>query len=86
VSSPPPHKPKAPPQKRKVALLKTFWPRFFPWHYCMCLNRQIRETVTINKATGSVSNTGFPEPETRVFGYFLLPETRVFLTTKPGYF
>jgi len=24
----------------------------------------------------SVSNPGFPEPETRFFGYFLLPETR----------
>jgi len=23
---------------------------------------------------------------TRFFGYFLLPETRVFSTTKPGYF
>jgi len=36
--------------------------------------------------TPSVSNLAFPEPETRVFGYFLLPETRVFSTTKPGYF
>jgi len=34
----------------------------------------------------SVSNPGFPEPETHFFGYFLLPETRVFLTTKPGCF
>jgi len=25
-----------------------------------------------------VSNPGFPEPETRFFGCFLLPETRVF--------
>jgi len=26
----------------------------------------------------SVSNPGFPEPQTRFFCYFLLPETRVF--------
>jgi len=36
--------------------------------------------------SGSVSNPGFPKPETRFFGYFLLPETRGFSTTKPGYF
>jgi len=34
----------------------------------------------------SVSNSGFPEPETRFFGYFLVPETHFFSTTKPGYF
>ena len=30
------------------------------------------------EGSASVSNPGFPEPETRFFGYFLLPETRVF--------
>jgi len=28
--------------------------------------------------TTSVSNPRFPKPETRFFGYFLLPETRFF--------
>jgi len=37
-------------------------------------------------AWGSVSNPGFPEPETRFFCYFLLPETRFFSPTQPGYF
>jgi len=32
----------------------------------------------------SVSNPGFPEHETRVFGYFLLPETRIFQLPNPG--
>jgi len=35
--------------------------------------------------TTSVSNPRFPKPETRFFGYFLLPETRFFSTTKPGH-
>jgi len=29
---------------------------------------------------------GFPEPETRFFGCFLLPETRFFSISKAGYF
>jgi len=33
----------------------------------------------------SVSNSGFSEPETVFFGYFLVPDTRFFSTTKPGY-
>jgi len=38
-----------------------------------------------NLVQPSVSNPGFPEPETRFFGYYWLPETRFFSTTKPGY-
>jgi len=34
----------------------------------------------------SVSNPGYPEHETRFFGFFLLPETRVFSTTKTRVF
>jgi len=33
----------------------------------------------------SVSNPGFPEAETRCFGYFLLPETRFFQLPNLGF-
>jgi len=33
-----------------------------------------------------VSNPGFPELDTRIFSYFLSPETRFFSTTKLAYF
>jgi len=36
------------------------------------------------EVASSVSNPGFPQPETRFFGYFLLPETRFFQLLNPG--
>jgi len=34
----------------------------------------------------SVSNPGFPEPETRFLAIFYYPKPVFFSTTKPGYF
>jgi len=37
------------------------------------------------RGLGSVSNTGFPEPETRFSAIFYYPKPGFFPTTKPGY-
>jgi len=56
--------------------------RVFACGVCIC-------GTTIHIHVSSVSNPGFPEPETRFFGYFL-PESRLFFNyqtrvlKKPG--
>jgi len=49
-------------------------------HFCLFLSCVLD---VLNSPVPSVSNPGFPEPETRVFGYFLLPETRFFQLPNP---